>query len=194
MKTASIPGRPPVALNDHARLFPPETTAAKADYRPGDFLLTHGDATVDHLIQFGQRLRYDKAYCWFNHAVLVVGEAGDTVEAQAQGVIRSHIDHYAPGEYAIVNSGLSDADRADAARFGQGMVGVPYGWVTDVSIGLTFLTGDTLRFSTGGTVICSGLVAAALSLDEFRVDPSHVPPAGLARHYDIRPPAQLIAA
>ena len=47
--------------------FRPGEGAQPADYDPGDFILTHGNAFFSKLIRFGQGLRFrgpDRKYIW----------------------------------------------------------------------------------------------------------------------------------
>ena len=53
--------------------------------------------------------------------------------------------------------------------------------LTLTSVSVSLLTGVPVNFGVPGTMICSGLVAAALGAPEWRADPSHVMPADLAQ-------------
>jgi hypothetical protein len=145
---------------------------------------------LSRLIQWGQarRFRGGRArYAHWNHAVWV--SAGSLVEAVGKGVVCSPYDKYRDVEFALVHSNLTDAERADADQFVRYMYGrhTKYGVVTIVSIALSLLTGVRVHFGLRDTVICSGLVAAALEADAWRGDPSHVMPADLAEYARITP-------
>ena len=179
------------------RLAPGETAAA---FAPGDFILTHGSAWTSKLIRFGQRLRIhgdDRKYTYWNHAALVVSDAGDLVEALGAGVMRTKIDKYRPVEYHLVRVGASGADRSEVVAFGEWAAGDAagdsrqgYGFLTLVSIAYTLLTGGKFTFSIEGQMICSGLVARAEERTKaiFNRTPSHIMPADLAKYYDAEPP------
>lgn len=145
---------------------------------------------VSRLIQFGQALRFRrdrKQFAHWNHAVWVSN--GQLVEALGRGVVTSAYDKYVDVEFHLVHSNLNDVERVDAENFIQYELRTHshYGFVTIVSIGLSLLTGLKFSFGIPGTVICSGLVAAALAANQWREDPSHVMPADLAEYADIQP-------
>jgi hypothetical protein len=172
---------------------------APKHFQPGDFLLTRTQfrwrdpGSLDGpMISFGQSLRYQRKYCWANHAALVVNEQGGLIEAKSKGVIFGDAKTYRELDYYLIDPWANFADddwvkhqRADAVRYAQLMLDTKYGWLTDMSLGITFLTGLRFVFGKTNTVICSGLVAAAIGDPEWRADPSHVPPAQLAEHYDV---------
>ena len=169
---------------------------ALANPQKGDFLLTHGDAWTSTLIRFGQRLRFrgdDRPYARWNHAVLLVDNAGTIVEALGGGVTRRHIDVYAGTEYThvpVASVIASESDRDQIAVFGEWAVGQPYGFVTIVSIAYGLLTGGKFTFGFDGQAICSGLVARSLerSTAIFNRTPSHIMPADLAKYFQVDVP------
>jgi hypothetical protein len=145
---------------------------------------------VSRLIQFGQALRFrgDRSvFAHWNHAVWV--SEGDLIEALGRGVTASPYDSYRDVEFHVVHSNLTAEERSDADAFVRYALRTHtrYGFVTIVNIGLSLLTGLKFSFAIPGTVICSGLVAAALAAPHWREDPSHVMPADLAEYADIRP-------
>lgn len=161
--------------------------------RPGDFLLTHDIAWTSRLIRFGQRRRFrgrDGKYARWNHAALFVDERGTIVEALNGGVCRTHVSKYAKTEYHVVRIEASAEDRAEAARFAESCVGLPYGRSTIASIALSLATGTAFAFGFDGQHICSGLVARALERTQiiFPRAPMHMMPADLARHFRVEPP------
>jgi hypothetical protein len=55
------------------RHFGPSEAASPEDFRPGDFIRTHGKAFFSKLIRFGQAIQFrgrDHKYAWWNHAAM----------------------------------------------------------------------------------------------------------------------------
>jgi len=166
---------------------------------PGDFILCRNLSKwwtkagfVSGAIRFGERLHLhgaDRQYARWNHAVCVSGDgAGKAwlVEALGHGVQRSPLDTYKPVEFLYVATDLDDSERADFVGYCETMVGTKYGFLTIVSIALRLLGGPRVGFSQSGTVICSGLVAAALSIWKWKSNPAFVMPSDLAAFHGIR--------
>lgn len=167
-------------------------------WQAGDIVLTHGTSLFARLIAIGQRLRIhgeDRAYAWFTHAALVVGEHGELVEVTGRGVRRSHVDDYRPCDYVVVHTGAAPDDVKEIVTFADWVVAVRprYGRATVVSIGLTLLTGAKFSFFVSGEFICSGFVARAMERTGaiFTRDPVHIMPADLAKYYSVVPPSRL---
>jgi uncharacterized protein YycO len=186
----------PVPRESVQRCGPGEQAEA---YRPGDFVLTHGDAWTSKLIRFGQRLRIhgdDRKYTHWNHAALIVSDGGDLVEALGRGVLRTHLSKYQPTEYHLVRISAGEEDRAQAVAFADWAAGAPdgrrqpYGFLTLVSIAYTLVTGGKFTFAIDGQAICSGLVARAMERTGaiFNRTPTHIMPADLAKYYTVEPP------
>lgn len=169
-------------------------------WRVGDYLLVSAGVWKDgirgpvpllsRLIQWAQARRFQgdrRDYAKWNHAVWVSSDC--LIEAGRQGVVTSRFDKYRDVEFALVHSNLTDAERADADQFVRYLLECPtrYGTVTLFSIAFSLLLGVRVNFGLGGTVICSGLVAAALSAEHWRADPSHIMPADLAEYARITP-------
>jgi hypothetical protein len=174
----------------------------------GDYLLVSAGVWKDgkrgpvprlsRLIQWAQARRFPgdrRAYAHWNHAVWVSSDC--LIEATRQGVVESPFHKYLDVEFAVVHSNLTDAERAEADRFVRYLLGRPtcYGTATLLSIAFSLLLGIRVSFGVRGTVICSGLVAAALSAEHWRADPSHIMPADLAEYAritkaDVRIPAE----
>lgn len=165
---------------------------AETDPRAGDFLLTHAHAWTSRLIRFGERFRYrgvNRPFAYWSHAVAVVSDDGDIVEALGRGVTAGHITKYAGSDYVYVRVQAKDADRAQMAAFAQSRAGEDYGFMTIISIVFSLLTTGRLRFQLAGTEICSGLVARMLERGDYIWDePASVMPADLARFFDITRP------
>ncbi len=182
-------------LEASVRRFGPGEAPERTAYRPGDFILTHGASIFSYLIRFGQGIRFwgrDRPYTWWNHAALIVSEEGALVEALGAGVLRTSLTKYTPTEFHLVSiEGVANEhDREQAVRFAEWCVGMPYGYVTIVSIGLSLLTGGKFTFGFDGQAICSGLVARALERTNaiFNRTPSHIMPADLAKYFRVEPP------
>jgi hypothetical protein len=160
---------------------------------PGDFLLTHGTAWTSRLIRFGQRIRYrgkNRPFAYWSHAVAVVSDSGEIVEALGNGVEKGSISKYLGSDYSYVRIKASKEDRDEMAAFACRQVGNEYGYLTIVSIALALLTSGRLRFGLSGAEICSGLVARMLERGVYSwVDPPSVMPADLARFFDVPGPA-----
>lgn len=157
---------------------------------PGDFVLTHGDAWTSRMIRFGQSLRihgHDRKYTYWNHAAMIVGSDGAIVEALGAGVKAGNLSKYVGTTYHVVHIGATAPDRVEAANYAQSQIGIPYGFVTIVSIAFGLLTGAKFTFDFEGQHICSGLVARALERTEaiFNRSPEHIMPADLAKYYSV---------
>jgi uncharacterized protein YycO len=187
-------------MSDH-RFFLSGDEARTSDYRPGDFILTHGDAWTSKLIRFGSRLRYhgDKApFAKFSHSAMIVSATGDLVEARKSGVERSHLSDYKYRTYVVIDSKspafptgetVNAAFRVNSVKFAESCVGNKYGYITCVAIGLNLLTGGKFDFGIDGQEICSGLVSRCLERFGyiFPRDPAHQMPADLAVFFGVNP-------
>lgn len=183
-----------------------------AQFEPGDFILTHGNAWTSRLIRFGQRLRIhgdDRVYAHWNHAAIIVDSGGDIIEALGRGVTRRNLDSYKPKEYVIVRLVMAEEDRSQSVRFARWAAGevdgatgaelppekrkrIRYGWLTIMSIAYALVTGGKFTFSIAGQEICSGLVSRALERTGviFSVKPpTHMMPADLAKYYGAAGPS-----
>ena len=169
-------------------------------WRAGDYLLVSAGVWEDgvkgrvpyfsRLIQIGQALRFHgdrKPYAYWNHAVWVSN--GELIEVSGGRVRTSPFDKYRNIEFHVVRSNLTDDQRREADDFVHYVLNQNrrFGILTLISVSLSLLTGLKLAFGFRGTLICSGLVAAALSAPQWREDPSHVTPADLAEYADLRP-------
>lgn len=170
------------------------------EWRVGDYLLISAGPwqngvrgpvpLLSRLIQKAQarRFRGDRSqYAHWNHAVWISSES--LIEALGKGVVPSPFDKYKDVEFALVHSNLTEAEREDADRFVRFLMERPtrYGKLTLLSIAASLLLGVRVNFTVRDTVICSGLVAAALSAEHWRADPSHIMPADLAEYARITP-------
>jgi hypothetical protein len=164
-------------------------------WRIGDYLLVSAGVWKDgkrgpvpmlsRLIQWAQARRFPgdrRPYAHWNHAVWVSSDG--LIEATREGVVKSPFEKYRDVEFALVHSNLTEAERTDADQFVRYLLDAPtcYGKATLFSIAFSLLLGIRVIFGVRGTVICSGLVAAALSAEHWRADPSHIMPADLAEY------------
>src|SRR2546425_4765081 len=87
-------------------------------YEPGDFLLTHRNRPIGALISLGQKRRFrgpDSVYAHWSHCALVADGDGGIVEAEALGVVKSHISKYRATEYHLVRLAPSSMPKAATA-------------------------------------------------------------------------------
>lgn len=183
------------------------------DSQAGDIILVRHHGTVPAMIRFGQRLRYwwvrqwarlrhdwltvaefDAGCCRVNHAMTVVqGGVHAVVEEQTgHGGRLSDLGDYVAEAYCLVHFTTSTlAQRASSVGAAKWAVGLAYGWVTIVALGLGCLLGGvplTLGWSDG--LICSAdatLNARCQGLVPDRADLA-VMPADLARWCGARYP------
>lgn len=190
-----MPQKPfaPVVTRPKVRRFAAGEDAARHEFEPGDFILTHGTSWTSWLIRFGQGLRFwgaKRRFTWWNHAAIIVSADGALVEALGAGVTRTNISKYRPAEYHLVSISeivASGADRDEALAFAEWCVGMPYAWLIIVSIAMSLVTGGKFTFGFDGQAICSGLVARALERTKaiFNRTPSHIMPADLAMYFQV---------
>jgi len=156
---------------------------------PGDLLACHGTAFLDRLIATGERLHGAGEYAYATHIVCVAD--GHYVEALANGVDRTPLDWYQPSGYRLIRTGLDPADAARAVAFWESCVGDGYGYVTDVGLGLTCLSGLPWGVIRRGAYICSGLAAMGLFHAGVNFGPRAAPqlmmPSGVMRFYEVPP-------
>ena len=167
---------------------------AVPDPLPGDFILTHGNAWFNKLIQIGQKVRFrgvDRKYTCWDHAALVVNEHGGLIEAAGPGIRRTDLSQYQDIEYHFVSLGttVNATDRAEVVAFAEWSLGEKYGWLTIACIAVGLLTGGRLTFGFEGQQICSGLVARAMERTPaiFDRNPEDIMPADLAKYYHVEP-------
>jgi hypothetical protein len=169
-------------------------------WRMGDYLLVSAGVWKDgvrgsvpvfsRIVQWGQARKFgadEKHYAHWNHAVWVSHDC--LIEVSGGRITKSPYTKYRDIEIHVVHSNLTDVQRVEADNFVRWALEQHrrFAILTLVSVALSLLTGMSVNFGVPGTMICSGLVAAALGAPEWREDPSHVMPADLARYADIRP-------
>lgn len=164
----------------------------------GDYLLVSAGVWKDGkrgrvpigswLIQWGERLRFRgerRRFAHWNHAVWVTD--GCLIEVSGAKVHESPYEKYRDIEFTVVHSNLTAQEREEADEFVRWVLArrPKFGFLTLTGISLSLLTGMKFSFGTPGTVICSGLVAAALGAPVWRENPSNVMPADLAEYADV---------
>jgi len=152
--------------------------------KPGDLVLVHGTGKVSQLILFGEKL-HDKDAYW-SHAAMVADVDGGTIEAQAKGIVRGHVDKY--NLKKIVDIGRNDEDRQKMLAFGEFCLKqhVRYGYLDDISIGIDLLSPNKFDFKTQNTLICSEFYARALEHTGWicpKLSVAHVMPEDLDDWY-----------
>jgi hypothetical protein len=169
-------------------------------WRVGDYLLVSAGVWKDgvrgpvppfsRVVQWGQARKFrdadEKRYAHWNHAVWVSHDC--LIEVSGGRITRSPFSKYRDIEFHVVHSNLTDAQREEADNFVRWALERDrrFAKLTLASVSFSLLTGVPVNFGVPGTLICSGLVAAALGAPEWRADPSHVMPADLARYADVR--------
>lgn len=149
--------------------------------KPGDILLVESSGFLPWLIRLGERIHRRGPSCRWSHVAVIVSAEGDTIEAQASGVLVSNVAHHPVCQ--VVDTGLSDQDRAQAAAFAVSCLGVRYGYLTILSIALDLLSPDFITLRSPRTLICSELAARALEHGGWvspELDTSRVMPSDLA--------------
>lgn len=147
-------------------------TYAASDWRPGDLALVHSPPGITgRLIAVGERIAWwrlgkdrwphpDRPPWWGTHAALLhelTPDGWTTLEAQGDGIGAHWLDDHA--SYVVLPAPLDNRGRDKALAFAKRWVGTPYGFLTDVSIGLDQLTPRAIRFRSRKTLICSEYVA-----------------------------------
>lgn len=181
-----------VVVADNTIEYVPANQVSQLPFSAGDFILTHRNDWVANLIKRAQSHRFkgaDSIFARFSHCAMIVSDDGEIVEALTKtGVTRGHISKYQASEYVVVRTLQTREDRQQITDFAVFTVGRKYGWITCISLYLSLLTGLKFNFGVDGQLICSGLVAEALErgTDKFERDSTHMLPADLAAHYNVR--------
>jgi hypothetical protein len=139
--------------------------------------LTHNRGTLGRAIRIGQRMRFPRAYCYWNHAFVCIDD-DNLIEMGGHGAQQRPLVDYADTEHVLVQPSVSlDLDFARWALKNHEQ----YGYSIIASLVVSMLTGAAVEFGMKSRMICSGLVAAcATGIDEWMVDPSHITPAEIA--------------
>lgn len=165
-------------------------------FKPGDFFLLRNTTFFSRLILFGQGLRFhgdNRKYSKWSHCGGFLDTKGTIIESLNHGVIIDNISKYKDLTYYVVNTKLSSANRAQTVDAGKTFLKDKYGWISDLSIGLQFLTGIKLRITVSNTINCSGLVAMMLWGGGifFNGTPQLFAPADLASAFDVPSPTKI---
>ncbi|MGN6403387.1 hypothetical protein [Sinomonas sp.] len=146
--------------------------------RPGDVALVRPAGWLGRIITTVTSARY----C---HIRLIVAEDGSTVEANPPGAYRGKIQ---PGD-VIVTAPLTDEERAQIATTAAALVGIPYGFLDVVALGLAQygikIPGLRKRLGRKDRLFCSQLVDRAwqaVGFHAFTDDrlPQNVSPGDIA--------------
>ena len=144
---------------------------------PGDIFFVRQSGWTSFFIRFAQRVKYHKGNpcAQWNHVGMVVGTAGEIIEADPSGVARGNLTEYATTDMLLMrpwyqpaweDSGLVHLDGSQAAVAAMEELlaeGTRYGFLSIFSVALALLTATKLRFGIDGTEICSGAVSYALT-------------------------------
>lgn len=142
------------------------TAAAAFNWQPGDIGVERNGSFLARLIQTGQRISGNNHWVW-NHAFVVVGPNGATVEAAGKGVSYGNVSGR-----DVLNLGCpAGVDRAKVVAFAISKLNTPYDFLDDVVLGVNCLLGTHLRGADRDRLICSELAALALQAGGW------VPPA-----------------
>lgn len=138
-------------------------------YIPGTVGVCHSTGTLSELIRTGEFLarRHRRWPAWkpskppwyWNHGFVIVSETGDTIEAEAAGVVKSHVDSHGDRLLLPLPRGVNGAA---VVAFATAALGDPYSIPDDVFLGIDCLTGWRLHDPRTGVYVCSELAAAAL--------------------------------
>jgi hypothetical protein len=164
--------------------------------QPGDFFLLRNTTLFSRLILFGQGLRFhgdNRKYSKWSHAGGFIDNKGTIIESLSSGVKIDNISKYKDLTYYVVHTKLSAANRIQSTNAAKTFLKDKYGWVSDLSIGLQFVTGVKLRVTVNNTINCSGLVAMMLWAGGifFNGTPQLFAPADLASAFDVPSPTKI---
>ncbi|HXW23826.1 MAG TPA: hypothetical protein VEK73_03690 [Xanthobacteraceae bacterium] len=133
--------------------------------RPGDILLIRGVGWLGRSIRGYERIcarGKDRAFAHWSHAALVVSPRGLLVEVLHTGIVLAPIEKYRDQDYHYVRLDLSDAARADAARYAVSCLRRKYGRWSFVLLAVAKLMGDRPRVPDRGQQGCVALIVRAL--------------------------------
>lgn len=155
------------------------------DLYPGDLVLVHKTGPFGKLIEIGQRVKYRSSPLAHWTHVAISGR-GMLVEARFhKGVVQSSVVEYIDLDCLVVNISADHEDREQMLNFMRAALGRKYGLLTDISLGLSMVSGWRFNFGAANTLICSGLAGETLSRGAyiFDIDPSRLVPADIAQHF-----------
>jgi uncharacterized protein YycO len=156
----------------------------------GDFVLTHGSTLLHKGIRAVQAVRFRGArrtFAYWNHVAMIVGPAGEIVEAHASGVRRANLNvEYLPCDALIIRLSAGRDDRRQAIAFAESCIGNSYSFVSILGLIAWTIFGGRLIIGLDGTEMCSGLVGQALCRygTIFPLNPAMLLPAHIAEFYN----------
>jgi len=125
--------------------------------QPGDIFLAHSPGLLSKIIRFGERIRTPSADAFWNHSGIIMDTEGNTLEAEARGIIAGKMSSHPIS--VTIDSGMTPSQREDVLAFAQSCKGDPYSFLDDVFIGIRLLTGLHLAFHGSRSLICSEFAA-----------------------------------
>ena len=171
---------------------------------PGDFCLLRTKRTWKvwqcwdtWLVWLGQMVgillgRFGKdvplSYARFTHSIFVVSET-EMIQADEQGVHVSPLTDLDGVDYVVVDSQMTDAQRATAIAHARFCVHEAYAFVRFVFLALVYVTGCWLSVGLDAHKLCSGLGADCLCRGpaNFPHDAANMSPVNLAVYYKVAP-------
>ena len=165
-------------------------------FQAGDFFLLRNITFWSKLILFGESLRFhgeNRKYSRWSHSGTFLDNNGTIIEALGAGVRIDNISKYKHLTYYIVNTKLSPANRVQSLNAVKSFLKDKYGFMSNISIGINFLTGIKLQFTIKNTINCSGLVSMGLWAAGIIFDgtPQLFAPADLAAAFDVPSPTKM---
>lgn len=125
--------------------------------QPGDIFLAHSPGFLSKVIRFGERIRTPSADAFWNHSGIIIDKEGNTLEAEAKGIIAGKMSNHSIS--VVIDSGMTPSQREDVLAFAESCKGDPYSFLDDVFIGVRLLTGLHLAFHGSRSLICSEFAA-----------------------------------
>lgn len=148
--------------------------------KPGDIILCHSSGILGKLIRIGERIRDPRKSAKWNHAAVVLDNNGSIMEALKHGISLGNISAYP--DHEVISNNFTQPQVEDLLRYAKAMQGVPYGYLTIISIALDLLLPFIAHFRSGKTLICSEFAAKTWEHAGWicpKIDTSHVMPSDL---------------
>lgn len=166
-------------------------------FEPGDFFLLRNNTFASKIVLFGEWIRYhgeNRKYSRWSHGGAFIDTKGTIIEATFGGVKIDNISKYKDLPYYVVHTKLSAANKIQAVNAAKSFLKDKYGWLTDFSIGLNYLTGLKIQITAKNTINCSGLVGMMLWAAGyiFNGSPQMFAPADLAAAFDVPSPLKPV--
>lgn len=152
--------------------------------KPGDFFLLHEGDPESRIIQFTTDSHW-------NHAGLITDVDGGTLEALNTGVTADTLTRFAEGSYVVIDTELTDDQRAACVIAARACVGDGYDWLDLLGIGADMLTHAKIVVGTASHFICSAFVAQELAQVGAVMPPAYdvrlMSPGALAAWWKVDP-------